>query len=93
MHDVMADFHVLYDFCDTQRSGSGHEYGWNEAEGHHHPAAHFQGAVQADDLADVLGIPLAQVCNDLVTDGVQVFLQFVQLVFVKLFHIDDSLRQ
>ena len=89
----MADFHVFQDLGDTQAGGGRYKDRRYEAKRHHHPATHFQGAVQADDLADVGGIPLAQVSQHFIADGIQVLLEAVQLFFAKLFHSAFSMRR
>ncbi len=86
VHHVVADFHILDDLGKPQGGGGGHEHWRNEAEWHHHPPCHFQAPVQADNLADVAGIPFAEIGEDLITNGVQVFFQFVELGFCQFLH-------
>ena len=88
VHDVVADFHVLQDLGNAQGHRRGNEYRRYKAKRHHEPAAGFETSVQADHPPDIARVPVAEVCENLVPDRVQIGFKFCELRFGHLFHGD-----
>src|SRR5262249_12545970 len=71
VHDVVADLHVLEDLGDRERAGAEHEGHGIDAEGEQEPAGGLGAVRGADDPADVIGVALAEIGDDLLAERVE----------------------
>ena len=80
VHDVVADLHVLEDLRHREAGGAEHP-GRPVARRHQHdPRERRQAPVELDDAADVGGVAIAEVVEDLVVDLLELLAELLDLL-------------
>jgi len=80
MHHVVADLHVLENLGHGKRSRPQQPEGAPIGAQEHHARAEHELAMQADHGADVARIPIAEIGEDLVVDGVEFAADLLDLI-------------